>query len=280
MKGRSTINRVLSRFLMHFILVTASISILFSLYYLSINSFKTMDEYSGNRFGLPSVLNVSNVVKVLTIFNFGIYFKNSLIISGISVLLTVFLGSLAAYAFSKMNFKGRDTIFFALIATMLVSPLILLIPLFVQMRNFHLVNTFTGVILIYTTFNLPLAVYLLTKSFKSIPNSLLDAAKMDGCGSLYIYYKIILPLSKPLLATLSILVLLEVWNDLLIALIFLPEEDMYTLMIGIASFQGKYFVDVPLLMSGLFLTTIPMLTVYMFAQRYFIKGLFAGAVKG
>jgi len=280
MQGRNTINRSLSRFLIHFILIVTSVSILFSLYYVSINSFKTMDEYSGNRFGLPSTFNLLNIVKVFTVFNFGIYFKNSLIISGISVLLTVFLGSLAAYAFSKMNFKGRDTIFFGLIATMLISPLILLVPLFMEMREFCLVNTYTGVILIYTTFNLPLAVYLLTKSFRSIPNSLLDAAKIDGCGSFYIYYKIILPLSKPLLATLSILVLLEVWNDLLIALIFLPGENMYTLMIGIASFQGKYFVDVPLLMSGLFVTTVPILIIYMFAQRYFIKGLFTGAVKG
>lgn len=280
MQNRRTVNRLFSRFLIHLILVIASISVLFSLYYVSINSFKTMDEYSENRFGLPLTFTLSNISKVFTAFNFGIYFKNSLIISGMSVLLTVFLGSLAAYAFSKMNFKGKNTIFLSLISTMLVSPLVLLVPLFVQMKRFHLVNTYIGIILIYATFWLPLAIYLLTKSFKSIPNSLLDAAKIDGCGSFYVYYKIILPLSKPLLATLSILVLLEVWNDLLIALIFLPEKNMYTLMVGIASFQGKYFVDVPLLMSGLFVATVPMLTIYMFAQRYFIKGLSTGAVKG
>jgi ABC-type glycerol-3-phosphate transport system permease component len=143
-----------------------------------------------------------------------------------------------------------------------------------------LLGTYPGVILIYSGLLAPFSVYLLVTFFRTIPADLIEAALIDGSTSLGVLWRIILPLSGAPLVTLFIVNLLYVWNDLLIALLFLPDERLRTLMVGVSVFQGRFLQDIPLSMAGMALASLPMLIVYILFQRYFIRGLVAGAVKG
>jgi ABC-type glycerol-3-phosphate transport system permease component len=143
-----------------------------------------------------------------------------------------------------------------------------------------MVSTYWGVIILYAGLTLPFSVYLLSNFFRAIPRELFESAAMDGASHFTILRQILLPLSAPALVTLVVVNALWVWNELLLALVFLPDEDKRTLMVGVTVFQGRYNLDVPLTMAGMCLASIPMFLLYLFGQRLFIRGLTAGAVKG
>jgi ABC-type glycerol-3-phosphate transport system permease component len=157
----------------------------------------------------------------------------------------------------------------------------MLIPLFSEFDALGLVSTYRGAILVYAGLTMPFSVYLLTSFFRSIPDELIESAMADGASSFRILWQIVLPLSAPALVTLVVVNALWVWNELLIALTFLPEDRLKTLMVGITTvFQGRYTLDVPTMMAGMLLTAAPMLVLYLVGQRFFIRGLTAGALKG
>jgi ABC-type glycerol-3-phosphate transport system permease component len=147
------------------------------------------------------------------------------------------------------------------------------------MVQWNMVNTYQGVILIYTGLMLPFSIYLMTSFFRTIPKEIVDAATIDGASNFGVFLRIFMPLSAPAVMTLIVVNALWVWNELLIALVFLQKDDLKTLMVGIAALRSRNYVDIPATMAGLLIATIPIVILYMFGQKYFIRGLVSGAVK-
>jgi len=259
--------------------ILASIISLFPVYFMIVSSFKTKSEYIENKWGLPSSLFLDNFNTALAGEKFFIRFANSTILTVAAVAVSLVIACLAAYAFARMEFPGKRTLFNLILSLMVVPPVVMVVPMFVAMVKWSLVNTYHGTTIIYVGLLLPFSVYMMTNFFKTIPREIIEASRMDGCTNLGVFWRIMMPLSAPAVITLIVVNALWVWNELLIALIFMQKDSMKTLMVGIAALRSRNYVDIPATMAGLLIATIPIVVVYMFGQRYFIRGLTGGAVK-
>jgi ABC-type glycerol-3-phosphate transport system permease component len=269
-----------SDFVKQGILIVAAVISMLPVLFIVMTAVKSDDQYSNDVLGLPWPLEIGNFSKALHGGEFATWFKNSVILTGGSVVVSTVVASLAAFAIARMEFRGRDFLLSLNVALMVVPPVVMLIPLFIQFTDLGLVSTYRGVILIYAGLTVPFSVYLLTSFFRSIPNELFESATIDGASHVRILLSVVLPLARPALVTLVIVNALWVWNELLIALVFLPRDELRTLMVGVTLFQGRYTLDVPLLMAGMLIASLPMALLYLAGQRYFIRGLTAGAIKG
>jgi ABC-type glycerol-3-phosphate transport system permease component len=260
------------------ILLLATATAVLPLYVMVTAAFKTQNEYLSGPLGLPIPASAAAFGEA---FGNGFlrWLINSVAISFSSVLITLLLASLAAYAFSRLPFPGRSVTFTLLISLMVVPPIVMLIPLFELMSDLSLTNTYQAVIVIYAGLMLPFSIYLLTSFFNTVPRDLLEAASIDGAPHLRMLVTIIIPLATPALVTLGIVNLLWAWNELLIALVLLQDDNMKTLMVGITVFQSHYNLDIPVTMAGLLIATLPIVAIYLAGQRFFVQGLAAGAVK-
>jgi len=261
------------------ILLAAATVSLIPLYFMVISALKGREEYLENKWGLPSVPVLTNFVTSLVQESTPNRYFNSLVLTVGAVAISTLFACLAAYAFARLRFPGKNTLFNMILALMVVPPVVMVVPMFVSMARLKLVNTYEGVILIYVGILLPFSVYLLTNFFETIPQAIVDAGRIDGCNNLGIFFRIMLPLSAPALVTLIVVNSMWVWNELLIALIFLQKDDLKTVMVGVSAMRGRYYLDVPATMAGLLIATIPIIILYLFGQRYFIRGLTSGAVK-
>lgn len=262
------------------IMILMSISVLFPIYFMIVTSFKTKMDYVGNKLGLPEQFVLSNYVTAFQGKAFAMWLINSIIVTLGSVVLSTIISSLAAYSFSRLRFVGKEKLFNFIITLMVIPPVVMVIPLFVTMVKFGLVNNYLGAILVYSGLLIPFSVYLLRNFFITIPQSLIDSAMIDGCSKFKAFIKIIIPLSKPAIFTLIIVNALWVWNELLIAIIFLQKTELRTLMVGLTVFRGRFKVDQPVIMASLFLASIPMILLYLFGQRFFVRGMMMGSLKG
>ncbi|GAB4546561.1 MAG: carbohydrate ABC transporter permease [Anaerolineae bacterium] len=261
------------------LVILATLLSLFPIYFMIVSAFKTKDEYIANKWGLPGAPILDNFATAFSGEKFFIRFANSTILTVGSVLISLLIACLAAYAFARMEFPAKRALFNLLISLMVVPPVVLIVPLFVSMVQWKLVNTYQGVILIYTGLMLPFSTYLMTNFFRTIPGEIIDAALIDGASNFGVFRRIMIPLSAPAIMTLIVVNALWVWNELLIALVFLQKDELKTLMVGIAALRSRNYVDIPATMAGLFIATIPIVVLYVFGQRYFIRGLVSGAVK-
>ncbi|MBN2396181.1 MAG: carbohydrate ABC transporter permease [Candidatus Atribacteria bacterium] len=269
----------LSRIMKQIIMITMVVIALVPIYYVFVTMFKSPDEYLFNKWGLPLELSLENFKRLMegeTIFRWLI---NSLIISGFSVLISILVASMMGFAIARFDFPGKSALFVAVTSLLVLSPAVLVIPLFKSMVKLGLINTYYSAIIIYTGIMLPISTYLLTNFFKSIHNDIIDAALIDGCSLFQIYYRIMIPLSMPAIVTAALTNWLYVWNEILIGLIFLQSDKMRTLMPGLSLFKGKYTTNIPLTMAGVAVAIIPTFVIYLMGQRYFVKGLTEGAVK-
>jgi ABC-type glycerol-3-phosphate transport system permease component len=187
---------------------------------------------------------------------------------------------LAAWGFARFPFQGKESLLAIIVSLMVVPPVVLLIPLFKLGVTLSLISTLQIVVFIYMALMLPFSIYMLTNYFKSIPESIIESASIDGASTFQIFRVIVLPLSGAPLATLAVVNLLWAWNELLLALVFLQANEKKTLMVGLTGFQSRYSLDIPTVMAGMSLATLPLVVAYLFGQRYFISGLTAGSVKG
>ncbi len=261
------------------LLVLFSFLCLFPLYYLVVTAFKSQGEYIRNLFGIPLGPILSNFVTVFRGGRFLRWFANSMLLTAGSVLAALAIALAAAWAFAKMQFRGREAIFGLMLVLMIIPPVVMVIPLFKIMIALRVLNTYHSVILIYTGLTLPFSIYLLASFFRTVPGAIVDSARIDGCKDLRILASIAVPLSAPAIITIVLVNALWVWNELLVAVIFLQKDELKTLMVGLTVFKSRYNLDIPVTMAGLTLATIPMLALYFAGQKYFIKGLVAGAVK-
>ena len=262
----------------HLVLIAASVLALIPVLFMLLAAFKTSDEALASPFGWPRHPTWA-AFKTALDAGFLRWLLNTTIITVAAIVATLALSSLAAYAFSRMRFRGSGAVFTLMISLMVVPPIVMLLPLFQMMSSLSLINTYQAVIAIYVGLMMPFSVYLLTSFFKTIPGELLESAGIDGASSLRAFVSIVLPLSTPALITLSVVNLLWAWNELLIALVLLQDDSMKTLMVGITVFQSHYSLNVPVTMAGLLIATLPIVVVYLAGQRYFVHGLAAGAVK-
>jgi raffinose/stachyose/melibiose transport system permease protein len=273
------VSRTLRRLPKHAVLVLASLLALFPVYVMITAALKTQSGFLNNPFTLPLHPTLAGFRTALN-DQFPRWFLNSAIVTSAAVGATLALAALAGWGFSRWSFRGREALLSLLVSLMVVPPVVLLVPLFVFGARLGWISTFRLVILIYVGLMLPFSVYMLTSFFRTIPPSMIEAATVDGASSFTVFRLIVLPLSGAPLATLAVINLLWVWNELLIALVFLQDDSKKTLMVGITGFQSRYNLNVPAIMAGLTLATLPIATVYLFGQRFFVRGLVSGAVKG
>jgi putative chitobiose transport system permease protein len=223
----------------------------------------------------PTFANYLRVWNQLPILN---YFFNSIIVSVVTVVLNLFFTALAAYPFAKMNFPGREVIFYLLLGTFIVPPQLTYIPSFVLAVNvFHYYDTLLALIFpsLATVFN----IFLLRQAFKTVPNDLIDAARIDGASELRIWWSILLPIIRPSLATVAIITFVNSWNDFFWPSLMLHTPARMTLQVGLVALQGMFTSDTRGMAAGVVMTVIPILIVFVTLQRQFVRGL-TGAVKG
>ncbi len=279
MRKKVTFGSFLGMSVRQILVVFATLLSLFPVYFMTVSSFKTKAEYLANKWGLPSSLDLANFNVALAGEKFFMRFANSAILTVGSVALSLIIACLAAYAFARAEFRGKRVLFNLILTLMVVPPVVMVVPLFVTMVRWDLVNTYQGTILIYTGLLLPFSIYLMTNFFQTIPHEIVEAARIDGCSNIGVFWRIMMPLSAPAVITLIVVNALWVWNELLIALVFMQKDELKTLMVGIAALRSRNYVDIPATMAGLLIATIPIVVVYIFGQRYFIRGLTSGAVK-
>jgi ABC-type glycerol-3-phosphate transport system permease component len=272
-------SRVAGKTAKQLVLLTATFLALFPVYVMVSASFKTQSDFLAHPW-TPVVHPTLDGFDVALNDQFPTWLRNSAILTSSAVAITLALATLAGWGFARWSFRGRDILLGLLVSLMVVPPVVLLVPLFVFGVNIGWISTFRLVIVIYVGLMLPFSVYLLANFFRTIPRSLIEAATIDGASSWDVFRRIVLPLSGAPLVTLAVVNLLWVWNELLIALVFLQDDSKKTLMVGITGFQGRHSLDVPAIMSGLTIATLPIVALYLFGQRYFQRGLVSGAVKG
>jgi multiple sugar transport system permease protein len=205
-------------------------------------------------------------------------FANSLLVSLAITLGSLLVNTMAGYAFAKLRFVGRERIFQVLLAALVIPAQVAMLPLFLLMKQLHLVNSFGGVIVpaLATVFG----IFLVRQYARSIPDELLEAARIDGASEMRIFFQIVLPMLKPVLVTLTIFTFMAAWNDFMWPLIVLTDQEHYTLPVALATLSREHIMDVEMMMAGAVVTVIPVLLLFLALQRYYIQGLLLGSVKG
>ena len=264
----------------HFALALFGIIILLPLSLTLFTSLKSTPELYAAPLAPPSTWRFSNYRQLVQAESMLTYYKNSTVVTAATVVLVLLLGSMVAYAISRMRGWKATALFAFFLAGLMVAPQVYMIPAFVVISKLQLVNTLRGVILLEAAMQLPIAVLILTGFMRDIPREITDAAFVDGCSEWNVYRRIIVPLTTPAFATVGIFSLVISWNSLLFPLLLLRTDDMKTLPLALLQFRGQYLTNYPLLFAGVVVATIPMVIAYVALQRYFVQGMTAGSVKG
>ncbi|WP_313916017.1 carbohydrate ABC transporter permease [Tahibacter sp.] len=227
---------------------------------------------------LPQQPSLANYVQLFARDRMGGYLLNSLLLATAVTLASLLFNLAAGYAFAKLRFCGRDALFQALLGALVIPGQVAMMPLFLLMKTLGLVNTYAGVVLpaLASIFG----VFLVRQYARSIPDELLEAARIDGAGEARIFFVIVLPLLRPIIATLAILTFLASWNDFMWPLIVLSDQDYQTLPVALASLSREHVMDNELMMAGAVVTVLPVLALFLALQRHYLQGLMLGGVKG
>jgi len=242
-------------------------------------SFRSNVDWANAKIGLPTTFSLEAFARAWVQASIGTYFINSVIVTVGAATLSVFLATTSGFAFSTLRWRGRTLTYFFILAWIAIPPLLLMVPIYVEMVDLGLVNTYWSVILLYSALNLPFNMYLMTAFFRSVPGELLEAARVDGASVHRIFGQIMLPLSIPAIATLVIFNALYVWNEFVFALLLLHDDSVRTLTVGVNQLVGKFFFDYPALLAGMLISSLPMVVVYLIFQKYLVRAISAGALK-
>jgi alpha-1,4-digalacturonate transport system permease protein len=220
---------------------------------------------------------MQNYMNAFSKGDFFLYFKNSLFVSVTATLLTVLINTMAGYALSKFIFKGRDIIFYTMIATLMIPLQVIMVPIFLLLKNLGMLNSLWGIIIPPAA--TPTGIFLARQYILTIPNSLIEAARIDGGGEFFIFHSIILPLATPIIGTITIFSFMWRWNDFLWPFIVISTPKLMTVQLALANFVGQYQINWASLLAMTIISMIPMIIVFLLFQKYFVKGLTAGGVK-
>lgn len=267
------------KLLLHIFLVFLLCIIIFPVLWLILNSLKTNQEMFLNSLALPKKWMFINY---MTAWNKGLfsYFKNSILVSAVSLFFILLFSSFLAYGLTRFQLPGSNFIFILVLGGMALSEQVALVPLYKILQSLDLYNTQWAIILPYVAFRIPFTMFLLRSYFISIPKELEEAAIVDGCNSLQRFFMIIIPISKPVLASCAIVNLNFVWNEFLFANVFLESKSIMTIPLGLMAFQGDLKSDYVVMLAGILIASVPMILLFLCMQKQFVRGLTQGAVKG
>jgi ABC-type glycerol-3-phosphate transport system permease component len=261
--------------------------LVFPMLWVAYSSLKGDDEIFRHTFALPSPSNLQtgNYVSAWTAAHFGAYFMNSVVVTATSVALILALGSMAAYALARFHHPAGRLVFGLILAGLTIPAQLAVVPLFFELRTLGLLNSRTGLILVYTANGLPFAVFILGGFFRSLPRSLYEAAIVDGCGEFAAFWKVLLPLARPAMVTVAIFQFIGVWKEYFYAFMLVSGDtsgSARTIPLGLAnlSIAAEYKSEYGMLFAGIMLVTVPILVVYVALQRQIVRGIAAGALKG
>lgn len=272
--------RIAGRTVFYVIAWLVAILTLLPLIYAVLGGFRTTAQIAADPIGLPSPWVLSNYTDLLQSSTFLRELFNSALIALVSTILVVPLAALAAYVFARFAFRGRE-LFYTLFTLGLLFPVaIAIMPIFIMVRNLGLLDNPLGVALPQAAFGLPMTIIILRPFFRSIPDDLQDAAAIDGAGPFRFFWKILIPLSRPVLATVAVLAIVGSWNAFLLPLVVLTDSDQWTLPLGVTNYSQQYTADIARILAFTTLSMVPALVFYAFAERQLIRGLTSGAVKG
>ena len=265
------------------VLTLVAVAILAPIAYAVLGGFMTNGQLVGNPVSLPSPWILTNYTDVLFGENAGLFWRellNSLIIAAVAVTMTVVLASLAAFVFARMVFRGREAMSMLFTLGLLFPSAVAILPLYILVREVGLQGNLLGVALPQAAFGLPLTIIILRPFFKSIPVELEDAAKIDGCSTFGFFWRVLLPLARPALATVTVLSIVGTWNAFMLPLILLNGQDQWTLPLGVMNFSTQYSSDAARILAFTVMAMIPAILFYAVAERQIVSGLTSGSVKG
>jgi raffinose/stachyose/melibiose transport system permease protein len=267
--------------LRYFILIIVALVTLFPIFITFLGSLKSLADLQLNLFGLPHPIMWTNYTDVLDPKR-STFFRNlfnSTFVMSCTVFGTLVAATMAGFALSKVKFLGRGYVYNYFLLGLLFPGAVAILPLYLQLKEFNLLNTYLGVILPQIAFGLPWFIMLSRGFFMMLPKELEEAAVIDGCGPWRYFLKIVLPLSAPILTTIAILSMVGSWNAYFLPLLVFDSETLFTLPMGVMQFQGQYQFNWQLILAYLMLAMVPVIIFYMFAQKYIIAGLLGGSVK-
>jgi raffinose/stachyose/melibiose transport system permease protein len=265
----------------HGVLLTYTLIALFPIFMIVSNSFKSRKGIFRDPLALPDADTLSFIgfTKVLDKSNFLLYFSNSMTVTVVTLVVVLFIGAMAAWALAEYRFPGNTLLGIYLALGIMVPIRLGSVSILQLIVDLNLINTLTALILVYTAQSLPLAVFILTEFMRQIPNDLKEAARCDGINEYRIFLWVVLPLTRPAIATVAVFTMVPIWNDLWFPLILAPSEETQTITLGVQQFIGQYVTDWNAVLASLTLAIVPILGLYVLFSRQLIRGLTAGAVK-
>ena len=265
--------------LVHAVLIAGGVITLFPLFWMVSASLMSSGEATTlPPHIIPHAPTLAQYRELFVRLNIGRAFFSSLVVAVVVTIGSVLFGSMAGYAFAKLRFRGRERTFGLLIIALVIPPQVGMLPLFLLMKKLHLVSSYWGAIIpsLATVFG----IFLIRQFMLSVPQELLEAARIDGAGEWRIYWSVVMPLARPILATLATFMFMSTWNDFMWPLIILSDQSHYTLPVALANLSGEHVQDVELMMAGSVVTVLPVLLLFVVLQRQYISGIMAGSVKG
>lgn len=264
----------------YLVLITLSISFLAPFVLMVSTSLKTEDRiFTETIEWIPNPIRWQNYIEALQSFPFLLYLRNTLFVCALVVVGTVLSSALPAYGFARLRWKGRDVLFLIMLATIMLPAQVTMLPVFVMFRTIGWTGTYLPLV-VPPFFGSAFAIFLLRQFFLTIPQELSDAARIDGCSEWRIFWQIIVPLSVPALATVALFAFIGAWTDFINPLVYLTDENTYTLAVGLQTFVGRHSSEWNLLMAAATVVTLPLMVVFFFTQRLFIEGITLTGIKG
>ncbi|MGE5704006.1 MAG: carbohydrate ABC transporter permease [Clostridia bacterium] len=251
----------------------------YPIFLMIVSSFKSTAEIFASPLSLPEAFSLEPYRKLLELVPFQSYVMNSVIVSVAAVVLILLFSSMASFYLARFRFAWNGLLYFFFLIGLMIPLKLGIVPLFILMKNLGLTNSLWSLILIYTASGIPVSVFILTGFFRALPVELEEAARIDGCNHFQVFWKILLPLIRPALGTVMIINFISAWNDFFFPLIFIQDEALKTIPIGMLSLFGEYEADWSMIFAGLTLSSLPMIAVFLVASKQFMEGLTAGAVK-
>ncbi len=264
-----------ARVVMFLTMAATAVTMLYPFYYMLRSSFQTVAQYEGLRSGL-SLSTWNQLFASQPILH---ELLNSLIVSGISVVLIVGIATAAGFSFAKGRYRGRTPVFVAVVGCMFVPLPSIVIPEYVNVAGWGLLGGYFGAVIVYVALGIPFSVFLMTTYFRGLPDEVLEAAAIDGVSPWHMWWRIGVPLATPAMFTVAVLQFIQIWNDLLVALLFLQNTNERTVTVGIALLSSGRVASVPVLMAGSVLSVIPPIVVYLLFQKHLVRGITLGLGK-
>ena len=270
-------NKLIPRYL---VLIVFMLIVLIPVYGALMSAFKSNVEIASSPFSIPQTWTLENFRQAWTVGKFNIFFKNSVIVTTVVVIASVFLSTLSGYAFGQLPLPGKSILFTLMLVGYMVPFEAMVIPLYNWMGLLGLRNTYWALILPQVGLSVSFGTLWMSTFFENTPRELTDASTIDGCSRWQTLWLILWPLSKPATTTLIVLIFMWTWNEFLLALVMVQSEAMRTLPVGLAFFQGRYTSNISLMAAGAIIVALPTVLIYIIFQRFFIRGMLGGAIKG